>query len=685
MFSRHKLLAALITASAVVGAFLVVAAPAEAAGGLVYASNTNDSSIAIYGPDATASNRPLGTSFVRVRCTSSKDCTGYASYKGITENKDGSGEKWGDPKVGTYYKVGHGQTAYIAVRLNTSGFGGVDQDVWTKPGWGSSVTGDQGVYGTLRLAQSGGDRTYKVVLTKRVPSVVVAGAVTGPSSADVKDLTIYQWSVSGLKTSRVASTTVQSDHTFQMAKKYYLGFNNVWSNGGRLSIQATVDGHTREWFWRGDTWGNGKFAGGSTDIREATQVSFNKDRQFEANFVYDNISGNVTGSGNVGADVDVAGAPYSMPTAKSDLRAMDYPFCANNFATTTTNGSGHYVAEFIPAADSGTDKRYAVHVTPAKGSTSADAWNDNFGSCLNVRAYVNSGANLIAMPVNGAASQDFTLAPARDTVTGSVTYSGVTPVTAGDKFVSLREVIPGRAILDAPIVATTSVNSSRKYTFSHVKPGKYWIELGRQTGCSWWYPSVYTNNDAYFEGLDRGDEFWKSFIDLNKLWSRSHKINGNIAWETAIAKGAYVGTKYKGAYNGSPKAGWMYRDYCKTNVSGYYSTVWPSSLPGSHTTTKNLSTKKGGVLKGHVSRGSKSNKEMLVEVHSTNGTYVRRTAYTDTSGNFRIYGIQPGTYTVEVNSDSWRGIGRTFSGTHTKTIGTSTSTAYSVGTLSAKF
>lgn len=687
MFSRHKLLAALITAPALIGAFLVAAAPAEAAGGLVYASNTNDSSIAIYGPDATASNRPLGTSFVRVRCTSSKDCTGYASYKGITENRNGSGESWDDPRVGTYFKVGHGKTAYIAVRLNTPAYGGVNQDVWTKPGgFGSSVSGDEGVYGTLRLAQSGGDRTYKVVLTNRVPFVVASGEVTGPS-AGVSNVKIFQWSISGLRTNREASATVdETTHKFTFTKKYYLGFNNVWSNGGRLSIQASVNGHTREWFWRGYTWGTGKFYGGSKDIREATQVSFNKDRDFKANFTYGDITGTVTGPGADGADVDIAGAPYSMPTVKSDLRAMDYPYCANDFATATVSG-GTYTARFLPKADGGTDKRYAVHVTP-RGGSAGDLWNDLYGSCLNARNYFYGNANHNAFLIPAGTSQDVNLRTPTGKVDGEVHTSGFSMSTYGDRIVTLREVIPGRAVLDSPIERTTLVSGGTNYyDLEGVKPGHYWLETGRATGCTGWYPSIYPNNNLYLEGLDRGAEIWKAFTTLDQLWQDSNRQHdGLAAWHAAYDHGATTAAQN---HRPSGKAGWMYRDYCKTNSAGKYQAIWVSTKENTGSpytgdwTRTIVSVKKGGEIAGHISRGTKSNKEMLVTVYSTGGALVPRTTYTNSAGNFRIYGVAPGNYNVEVNADSWRGIGRTFTGPHTKRV--SGSGAYSVGTLSAKF
>jgi hypothetical protein len=44
-----------------------------------------------------------------------------------------------------------------------------------------------------------------------------------------------------------------------------------------------------------------------------------------------------------------------------------------------------------------------------------------------------------------------------------------------------------------------------------------------------------------------------------------------------------------------------------------------------------------------------------------------------------VAGLASGTYTISVNSDSWRGIGRTFTGKHTITV--KAGHTYSAGTL----
>jgi hypothetical protein len=121
----------------------------------------------------------------------------------------------------------------------------------------------------------------------------------------------------------------------------------------------------------------------------------------------------------------------------------------------------------------------------------------------------------------------------------------------------------------------------------------------------------------------------------------------------------------------------MYRDVCLANSSGMYRLV--SSMSGTPALAE-ATLKKGATISGHVSRaGGKSNKEMLVSAYSTGGVLVMRSAYTNSRGDFKIRGLASGNYRILVNGDSWRGIGRNFTGAHTKRV--SAGNAYSVGTL----
>lgn len=698
MFSRHKLLAALIAVPAVVAAGLVVA-PAQAAGGLVFVSNTPDRSIAVYDPDAVSSTRALGTTLVQVKCTAATTCTGTARYDNIRKTATGAAIR-PDAKSGLAYSVGAGKTATIQVYLNTTDRDGLanNQDLWTEPGWGASVSKGQGAFADMTFTQSvGGPVVNKdVYLTQRIPFRYLKGKVTG-STSGVSDRKIWRWAVSGLQSSRVSSADVASDGTYEFKDgngdplKFTLGVNNLASGTQRLSIRADVNGSSREWFWRGKLDDSGDFTGGSNDLREAQPIEFNQDSDFDVNFTYGTISGNLSNSGSTssvsGAEVDVDGAPYAMPTALTDLRSMDSPYCAHNFGTDTTDGSGNYSVPFLPTADSGNDKRYIVNVAPVGGDSGSfwfgsDLGSKGYGSCLNARDYTSSTTHLISIPTGGSTTRNASLYVPTGSVKGTINYQIDNALAVGDKGVSLREYLPGQPVLDGSFVARSSASSAGVYSFDGVKPGTYWLEVGRRTSCANWYPSAYANNDVYLEGLDRGAEIWKAFTTLGALKTISQSQNdGMAAYNSALDHGALAA----GTSQPSSLVGWMYRDFCKTGVAGSYQKVTVSTDAAQDTTVVNPVAKEGGVLKGKIVRTGKSTKEMLVEVHSTNGTLARRTAITDATGNFRIYGIQPGTYIVDLNTDSWRGIGRTFTGIHSITIGTSTTVAYNAGTLTAKF
>jgi hypothetical protein len=127
----------------------------------------------------------------------------------------------------------------------------------------------------------------------------------------------------------------------------------------------------------------------------------------------------------------------------------------------------------------------------------------------------------------------------------------------------------------------------------------------------------------------------------------------------------------------------MYRAYCKAYGAG---TINSTTITGTgHTDLVKVTSRnpKGAIVRGHVSRvGGKTNKEMMVRLSSSAGTRVLRTDVTDSSGNFYIAGLPSGSWSVSVNSDSWRGIGRTFTGRHS--ISVKAGHSYNLGTLRFK-
>ena len=409
----------------------------------------------------------------------------------------------------------------------------------------------------------------------------------------------------------------------------------------RISTPA-AGGGSRSWYWRGR---NGATTGGGRHLRDASVVTATKGGAFRADFRYSSISGTAP----QGAQVTVAGAPATYKGGRDARRELDMPGCANVFATSTvTNGT--YRADFLPYLPG--DKRYMVSVR-AGGD---ERWNNSFGSCFDVQNYRYSRANMLALEPAGL-NYPVTAGATGNTLTVAGKFSGFKATVQGDRWVSLREAQPAVAILDSPVVAEKRLEATGTTTFGDLPPGRYYVELGRRTGCADWYPSRYSNNNTYFKGLDRSAERWKTFPYLSKLQGnrksglerRAREVQPNPATDAAQGK------RPGGA------AGWMYRTHCKALGYGRVSTI---DIAGTGTSNRvSLRSKRGGVVKGHVSRAKgRTNKEMLVTLSSTDGKRVLRTDLTDGGGNFYVAGLAPGRYKISVNADSWRGIGKKFKG-----------------------
>lgn len=622
-----------------------------------------------------------------IQCHSSTTCVGTASVRGNYGSYTGTDipNFPPDTNYGVNYRIPARSGKYVVLRMSPQ-----QKDALYAYSGFSYTNGPKL---NLRLAErspSVKETVTKVEFVKRVPEVSLHGTVSGPGmNTRVKQATVTLWGASGVQPRRIKTVDVDSSGHYDFDELHMqLGTNNTAAGDFRLSITAHVDGNSaddvRTWYWRGDGSGNGVSWGGGTRAREASRVRLqaNKD-EFGANFPFGQISLNLSNNGSSsptsGADVRVAGAPASMPTG-AGLRDLDVPYCANDFGKARDDGGGHYSATFLPRSDSGADKRYAMRVDPAGGNAMTQWFgndgNNGFASCIHARYYqVNDSAKayqlLLAIPKTTPAVINAKIAPPTASLKGDVDFSGFSPDSM-DRWVTIREVIPGRPILDSPIVKYTQASGSGAYDLGGVTPGWYYVEYGRVTGCAMWYSSRYPNNDAYFEGADRGAERWKAFHHLSDLPGNSVTGLESIAYNH--------GAKDYGKYNSTEpgRAGWMYREHCKSTGAGKYVAKWITGNDSQNTTIG-----RGATISGRVTRGTKSNKEMMVEVYSTQGTLVRRTDLTDGSGYFKVTGLASGNYNVRVNTDSWRGIGRSFSGTHTKRV--SAGNSYSVGTLKASF
>lgn len=427
---------------------------------------------------------------------------------------------------------------------------------------------------------------------------------------------------------------------------------NKLSRPYRLRIVAPpAQGEARSWYWRGS---NGSAVTGGRHLRDATVITATRTAPYRADFRYSSISGTAPN----GTRLTVAAAPPTYSGGNDNRRELDIPGCANTYATTTVTG-GAYRVDFLPFAPG--DKRFMV----AARLGDDERWNNSFGSCFDVQNYRYSRSNMIAL---GQAGTDYPVAvgPSGNSLTVRSSFKGFGATAQGDRWVTLREASPRVAILDSPIVAERQTSSTNSTTFYNVAPGRYYVELGRRTGCADWYASRYTNNNTYFKGLDRGSERWKTFPYLGKL------SGGETTGLEGIARRVQPNPATSAAQGRKPRGGkgWMYRKHCKALGAGQVKVV-DIGGPGVGETRTSLVSKRGGIVKGHVSRApGRTNKEMMVTLSSSDGKRVLRTDLTDGGGNFYVAGLAPGRYKITINADSWRGIGRTFKGRHYITVKT---------------
>jgi len=484
-------------------------------------------------------------------------------------------------------------------------------------------------------------------------SQVITGTVSGPGGAGtVGGVRVELISITNGGNTKVVKFADNipdgGTYSFRVALNAK-GKKNKSSKSYRLRISAAdVNGDARTWFWRG---ANGAPATGGRYLRDASSVVATKYRAFRADFRYTSISGTAPD----GARLTVAAAPPTYTGGNDNRRELDIPGCGNIFDTVTVTG-GAYRVDFLPFGSG--DKRYMVGARLGED----ERWNNTFGSCFDVQNYRYSRASMLALDVAGS-NYPVVVGPSGSHLTVASAFKGFKATAQGDRWISIREVEPRATILDSPVIAEKQASNANSTTFYNLPPGRYYVELGRRTGCSDWYPSRYSNNNSYFKGLDRGPERWKTFPYLGKL-------SGNAtSGLEAIARRANPNPATDAAQGKKPKgaAGWMYRSHCKALGQGLVRTV---EITGTGVNAGvGLTSKKGAIVKGHVSRAvGRTNKEMKVTLSSSDGKRVLRTDLTDGKGNFYVAGLTAGRWKITVNADSWRGIGRTFKGRHYITV-----------------
>ena len=574
-----------------------------------------------------------GKALVYTKCShKSKTCTGKLSFKGGPATK---------------FSIGRKSAKYVTVKLNKTTQATIDP--W-KPGGTGANNRKPATLVINEDKPSNTTHTQPVMVEKRQYSQTIRGRVsgTGPMPTDAK-VTLFR--ASGLKTTRLKVFRLNGDGNYSFTVA--LGTNNSPTEYFRLAVSGVVDGELREWYYQSN--GAARYIRDARGVRGVKDVNTSGDRAVVADFTYGHLTGRITGTnhpgGVPGATVRVAAVPIVWPSKTGDRRELDVPFCANDFVKATTDSSGDYSANFLPA-----NGKFVVQVAStlkaADGKSYVKLWNNVRGTCIGAK-----GAST-RVPVGG-------YSPVLDSsdaeITGDIDFK--TTPTSNDRYLILRTNDANRTIVGQGHAA-----ASGTYRFSNLAPGSYVMEYAKRTGCTGWYTSRYKNNYAYHSGEDRGNEKWKTVNGKYPEYKKSYQMG------------------YVAKSPGKGKKGWMYRDHCKeahaertSNARQILGTTAGHSVVGVDTTLS-----RGATISGRVTRkGGKSNKEMLVTAYRKDNKYVARTAITDGSGRFKMYGLASGNWSIMVNADSWRGIGRSFSGKHSKSV--SVGKGYSAGTLYAKF
>lgn len=639
---------ALLTALVALIASVLSALPAEAA---TYYTKVTSTRIALSSD---------GTGQVKVECRSkSKTCRGKISFADDT----------GTPRTRSY-KVSPRKKKYVSIALHT---GAPDN-----PHRAAAVAG--------RDFKSVSNVRVKVAETAPRKVTHYYTKITTETRLTRQDITGTVRPLPG--TAVAGAVKVELLETVRGGNVRLLGSQDISGNGGRYRFgvrlginnasakpyRIRISGNDqndirRSWYWRGS---DARPAGAGAYLRDGSVIRASRYNDFNADFVY----GSIGGTTSAGAEITVASPPPSFSGGTSTLRELDIPRCANTFGQTRAWSNGGYRVGFLPATGS-LNNRYMIGVK--RGSI--QAWygktSSRYGSCYHATNYRYQRANLITLTstLNGKV---LNASASGNKATIKAKYSSsFKPTSEGDRWIRLREKVPGTKILDAPVVAELRAGKSGSRTFYDLRPGSYWVEVGRRTGCSDWYPSKYPNNNAYFKGNDRAAERWKSFRTLSGL--KGTKTSGlEAAARRADPNPATnAQNKVKRGYSG-----WMYRGYCKAYGVGTINTMRISGTGKSISKTTSTD-KKGAIVKGRVTRtGGRTNKEILVRLSSSKGTRVIRTDLTDSKGTFYIAGLASGKWTISVNSDSWRGIGRTFTGR--KSVSVKAGRGYNVGTLRFK-
>ena len=630
-----------------------------------------------------------GNGQVWAHCNLSKTCTGWIGWDEVA-----------DPaaRVGTSYSIAAGASKYIKIGMRTqlsTNNGAVSEfdpySVGSRVNVGSATIPVWQVSpARIKVSPTGG--TQQLWTTKTQTALTggqqkISGVVASATSAGtMTEVKVELWKpVKGGSYTLVATSTVgtgtlapgaSGNYSLMTPKATFV--NNVSSTDYRLKIRARDDQQEQHtWWWRGTA--SNPFTGGARYVRTATVIKPSV-APIVANFRFGSIQGTAKLDSVAVRDLSVSAvaAPhdFSSGLGRTNLRELDVESCGDEYSRVRTNAAGGFRMDFLPAPSSGSENKYLVYARQGI----SEGWNktasgSSYGSCYQAldfgwaRQGMQFGGSgvLGGVSVNVVTAQNAPGKASIELIKSKFADERGVGSAYSDQWVMFRKYIPGLSRNDSPVVVQNMAGDSGPTTFK-LPPGRYWVETGRRgASCAMWYPSVYPDNNAYLKGEDRGAERWKTVAGKAAEYQKSYDMG-------------YVAKTPPSGYKG-----WMYREYCKTINQGWISPTKLDILPGSSATVvipiADRAITAGAVVSGTVKRaGGKTNKEMMVRLSSTDTAWgVIRVDLTDSKGKFYVAGLPAGTYKVQVNSDSWRGIGRSFTGT--KTITVKAGKSYSIGTL----
>jgi uncharacterized repeat protein (TIGR02543 family) len=373
----------------------------------------------------------------------------------------------------------------------------------------------------------------------------------------------------------------------------------------------------------------------TTTANPLTVSNVTADMTITANFLYTNLTGRVTDSGNNGI---------------ANLNVNVYDLNQTFVKSGTTNSNGDYVVPDLTAGS------YKVFFDGASAGNYLSEWYDDKGAF--------EAADVLTLdivhPLQGIDAQ----LNDGGIISGRVTdYAGT----------GLEHVDVNLYDLNQEFVVSVSTDANGDYAFYNIPAGDY--KLYSDAGAAGNYVSEWYQNTLSFdeaETLTVTAEVPLEHIDVGL--SAGGIIAGHITNETGQGiQGvrvvirdrqntwiAAVDSDGSGNYSISRLVPDSYKVLFKTdNAVGLYVKEWYNDkeyfntadllvVPAGETTTLDVVLTAGGAVSGTVTNGTDPIENMEVDIYRLDSSYIA-SGYTDSSGNYLVKGIPVGTYKVIFN------------------------------------